>query len=555
MLARVLKVGRRLLVLGCAVLVSTSLSAQAVPSVKGKSGETPSPKWEIFAGYSYLSPHGTVMTRTSLHGTPKPFSYVPVYGEMDFSIARFLTGHWGLEINGDIHLENDNPHPGKYEPRNEFSGGSGGVIYRFRNSATTPFVHLLMGAEIADGPHWQLDHWGPVGTVGGGFDCDTSLLKHHLALRLIQADYQYVYEDFDGLNGTNIQAGIAHVNALRLSAGAVFHSAAADSREPLALSCSVNHASVYPGQPVTVTATADHLNPRKSVSYSWSGTGAGGSGATTTVDTYSLAPGIYTVKVQVREDKPSRECLRVLPAQWADCSASFTVKAFDPPVIRCAANPGTIYPDQSSTITATAASPQNRPLKYSYTANGGTINGSGATATYIATGAPTGPMRIFCNVTDDGGLTATATTDLTILPRPVPPVQHTQALCSISFSKDKVRPSRLDNEAKACLDEVTLNLAKQPDAKIVLVGEANAPEKEKSMWQAKRALKNKRIHARDLATERAVNAKDYLVKEKGIDAARIAVATSPAEAQKVENYLVPAGASFATDVQGTTPVK
>ena len=56
------------------------------------------------------------------------------------------------------------------------------------------------------------------------------------------------------------------------------------------------------------------------------------------------------------------------------------------------------------------------------------------------------------------------------------------------------------------------------------------------------------------AAQRAVNAKDYLVTEQGIDASRISVATGTTDGQTVENYLVPAGATFGTDVTGTTPV-
>ena len=44
------------------------------------------------------------------------------------------------------------------------------------------------------------------------------------------------------------------------------------------------------------------------------------------------------------------------------------------------------------------------------------------------------------------------------------------------------------------------------------------------------------------------------MKEKGVDPSRISVATSATDGQKVEDYLVPAGANFSSDVQGTTPV-
>jgi hypothetical protein len=137
----------------------------------------------------------------------------------------------------------------------------------------------------------------------------------------------------------------------------------------------------------------------------------------------------------------------------------------------------------------------------------------------------------------------------------VAPVPHTEALCSITFEKDKRRPARVDNEAKACLDEVALDLQKQSDAKAVVVGNANAKEKAKTAKEEAAAAKRK--HAKpveDLAVQRAVNTKDYLVTEKGIDASRISVSTGTTDGQKVEDYLVPAGANFSTDVAGTTEV-
>ena len=56
------------------------------------------------------------------------------------------------------------------------------------------------------------------------------------------------------------------------------------------------------------------------------------------------------------------------------------------------------------------------------------------------------------------------------------------------------------------------------------------------------------------AAQRGVNAKDYLVTEQGIDASRISVATGSTEGQTVEDYLVPAGATFSADVTGTAAV-
>ncbi len=155
---------------------------------------------------------------------------------------------------------------------------------------------------------------------------------------------------------------------------------------PVTLACSASPESIFPGDPVTVTATAGSLDPKMNAIYSWSGTGASGNGTTTSIATTTLDAGSYTVKGSVKEGKPGKEGLK--PGQTADCSASFTVKAFEPPTISCSANPTTIKPGESSTITCVGMSPQNRRLTYSYTATGGSVTGSGTTAEFSSVGAP-----------------------------------------------------------------------------------------------------------------------------------------------------------------------
>ncbi len=324
---------------------------------------------------------------------------------------------------------------------------------------------------------------------------------------------------------------------------------------PITLSANAAPPAVFPGEPVTVTATPGSVSTKKNnnVIYSWSGTGASGNGPSTTVQTNSLDPGKYSVTAEVKEGKKGKEGLK--PGQSAQATADFTVKPFEPPTISCSVNPTTIKPGDSATVTSTGMSPQNRPLTYSYTATGGTISGDGTTATYNSAGAPTGAVGITCNVSDDKSHTASASTNLTIVaPPPPPPPPHTSTLCSISFATDKRRPTRVNNESKACLDEVALDLQRQADAKVVIVGEANAKESALTTKQEAYAEKHKRARVTRFAAQRAVNAKNYLVTEKGIDASRISVATGTTDAQSAENYLVPAGATFSTDVTGTSPV-
>jgi hypothetical protein len=375
--------------------------------------------------------------------------------------------------------------------------------------------------------------------AGGGFNLP---IAKRIDLRLIEADY--IMTKLPNASD-DIQSD------LRLSAGLVFR-LGVSAPAPVTLACAASPSSVFPGDPVSVTATAGSLDPKQNVLYSWSGAGVTGTGGNASVATGSLAPGLYTVKCGVKEGKPGKEGLK--PWQVADASASFTVKAFEPPTVSCSANPTTIKPGETATVSASGMSPQSRPLTYSYAATAGSVSGSGASATFNSTGAPTGAAGITCSVSDDKGQVATANTSVTIVAPYVAPIPHTQALCSIAFDKDKKRPSRVDNEAKACLDQVALDLQRQPDAKVVVVASSDAKEKEATAKQAKRALKNKHVKVVDQAAERAVNAKEYLVTEKGIDASRVSVATSATDGQKAEDYLVPSGATFSSDVSSTTPV-
>jgi hypothetical protein len=323
---------------------------------------------------------------------------------------------------------------------------------------------------------------------------------------------------------------------------------------PITLSCNASAPTVYPGDPLSVTATVGSVDTNKNtnVIYSWSGEGVTGNGTSATVNTAPLAPGSYTVKADVKEGKKGKEGLK--PGQSAECSSDYSVKAFDPPTITCSASPSTIKPGDSATVTAVGVSPQNRPLSYSYTASAGTVTGSGTTAEYSSAGAPTGTVGITCNVSDDKGHSVSSSTSLTITAPYVPPPPKTQALCSTSFSNDPKRPTRVDNEAKACLDQVALDLKQQADAKAVVVGESTADENAKTAKEQKYAAKHKHATVDEFAAQRAVNAKDYLVTEQGIDGSRISVATGTTDGQTEENYLVPSGATFSNDVTGTTPV-
>jgi len=556
MSARVLRSASRVVALASVALLSVAMVAQAPAKAKAVAGDNPS-RWDIFAGYSYLAPRGTVNTQFA-NGTPVSANYDAVNVGGVASVAYYFNryvgvqGEWGFHEWGTqsnaANLAAPGANVGTEGNDDGFMSFAGGMVVRYPDGNITPFAHALVGTDEVNGPFFEPNKWGPQLTVGGGIDYETPFFNHHLAIRLFQADYQYIHDDW----GPGPFAGRANINAARLSTGIVIHAGTIEPPPPITLACSVAPTEVFPGDPVTATATAGSILPKMNVLYSWSGGGASGTATTTTIATATMDPGTYTVKGEVKEGKPGKEGLK--PGQTADCSATYTVKAFEPPTISCSVDPTTIKPGDSATVTSTGMSPQNRPLTYSYTATGGTIAGSGTTAQYASTGAPTGAVGITCNVADDKGHTATASTSLTIVEPPAPPAPKTSALCSISFATDKKRPTRVDNEAKACLDEVALDLQRQADAKAVVVGESTDTERAMTTKQEAYAAKHKKAVVEQFAAQRGVNAKDYLVTEKGIDASRVSVATGSTDGQTVEDYLVPAGATFSSDVAGTTPV-
>jgi outer membrane protein OmpA-like peptidoglycan-associated protein len=510
-----------------ATLAATGAYAQDKPAAKPPVQDSPS-RWDIFAGYSYLAPHGTVQVEQP-DGTIEPVQYKAVNVGGLFSGAYYFNKYVGAQIEVGEHEY----HPSGSTANNDgFVTASAGLIFRAPTHDITPFVHGLVGGAYVGGPEHEPNTWGPVLTVGGGMDYNTPLLHGKLAIRLFQADYEYIHADF----GPVVYGGRANINAARLSGGLVLHLGSIAPPPPVTFACSANPMSVYPGEPVTITGTADMLNPKLKAVYTWTGNGATGSGTTATVATASLAPGSYTVKGNVSEGTK--------PWQTADCSANFTVKAFEPPTVSCSANPSTIKPGDTSAISATGVSPQNRPLTYSYSATAGSVSGTGTSATYSSAGAPAGTSTVTCTVTDDKGQTASATTSVTIEAPQAPVIPQVSALCSITFDKDKLRPARVDNEAKACLDDIALTLKSKSDATAAIVGSADAAEKMPS--------KHKHAKMEDLAAQRAVNTKDYLVTEGGIDASRITVYTGTGDSKKVEDYLIPSGATFS--VAGATPV-
>jgi hypothetical protein len=527
----------RFLMAACAVSALTAgLQAQTAPS----SGQNPS-RIDLFAGYSYFGGHGSVQ--------PAGVTYSAVNEGMIASGAYYFSKFVGGEI---VAIANPNgKNDGLY-------AGYAGPIFRLPLQNFTLFAHGLAGGIRIGGPNSDVlstyEHepytWGSGLMAGGGMDYDLPFFHHKIGLRLFEADYRYTHVAF-GPSATiptpGVLGGTGNLSSPELSSGLLYHIGNILPPPPVTYSCAVTAptGTIYPGDVVTVTGTATNLLPKKDATYSWTSDGGTPSGttSTTSIDTKSLSAGTYTVKGHVSQGPK--------PGQSADCSVPFTVTAFGPPSVTCSANPTTLNSGDPSVITAAGSSPQNRPLTYSYSATSGSISGNTGSATLSTTGVPPGTtITVTCNVVDDKGQTASQTATVKLNNPPPPPAPVTKPLCTITFDKDKKRPTRVDNEAKACLDDIAVTAKSDPTAKLAITGNSEPvkvigkPTPKKKETAEKETLKK--------AEERAVNTKEYLVVDQGLDASRISVYTGTAGTNSASTTIIPAGATL--DLTGLTPV-
>jgi hypothetical protein len=481
--------------------------------------ETP-PKFDLFAGYQWLNPGGNIPDGTDANGNVLPFKLPSM--PAGFGLAGAYNFHPNFALEGDF--------GGNYKSGNDFQTYSIGPRAMYRGEGINMFVHTLIGLNHLNTASFG-GHNGIGAILGGGIDLK---IVRHVDFRLIEADYQWARQNFAHQVGAN-QPDLRRPSyqGVRLRTGVVMEFGGGPVAPPAA-SCSVDHAEVMQGEPITATASASNFNPKHTLNYAWSGNGGAVSGKdnTATIDTKGVAGGNYTVTSTVTDPKMKKN-------NEATCSASYTVKEppKNPPTMTCSADPASAQAGTPVTVTCTCTSPDGVPVSVSgWTSSGGTVSGNGNVATLNTTGASAGPITVSATCTDSRGLTANASAQSTVeVPPPPPPKSSKLSQCDFP---NKVKPWRVDNTCKAILDDVALRMQQEPDSKLVIVGNADPAEKRKN-----------------LAGERAVDSKAYLSggeAKQSIDASRIETRTGNAGTKTAEYWIVPAGATF--DTTGTEPV-
>jgi len=208
------------------------------------------------------------------------------------------------------------------------------------------------------------------------------------------------------------------------------------------------------------------------------------------------------------------------------------------PTVSCEIEKTTLRPGESTRVRAIASDADGDALTYSWSATAGRIVGTGATVNFESTGmTPPASATIRVQVSDGRGMDAEATCPVRM---EAVEVRRAEAISCTAGGFPR-NLARLNNVDKACLDDVATRLSGDPRSRVIVVGHADAGERMPEV----------------LARRRAEAVRDYLVRERGVDTARITVrsaaATKPldtgtdaaarARNRRVEIWFVPEGAT------------
>ena len=485
----------------------------------------PTSKLDIFGGYSYWKPSGMLSNGNSFQAIDDGFDVAATY---------FFTRKFGATFDFGDHPESSNDGAATF---------LGGVTYREPLRGFTPFAHVLGGEAHFTGANvptigtssffYNPAKYGPVFSFGGGLDYEPAWKHHRLGVRVLEADYQHLNADFGPIGPTS-GGGDAKLNVLRLSAGVVAHFGNQTPEPYIGYSCSTAPGIVYPGEPVVVTGVVAGADPRKPLRFSWASVAGkiAAKGNVATIDTTHLAAGTYMVEGRVTQGPAAN--------QEASCRDGFVIRQYPLPSVKCTASPERVSIGQLATIHAEGTEPGPYTLAYTFKTTMGDLQPNGSdSATLQTSGQQEGAARVTCTVTDEAGRTASDMAIVIFDEPTLPPHPKSKQLCSISFARDKKRPTRVDNEAKACLDDIALGLEHSIDSKLVIIGETDLCQ----------------VNGDIRAGQRAVNTADYLIKEKSIDPSRIELRLGHTAVDQVDNFQVPAGAIFTDDVPLTVPAE
>ena len=332
------------LLLAGTLLLPSCLHSQALRSAT----ENPDSRVDIFAGYSYFHPINSGINRYQYQDISSPNVTASVTGYFNRFVGVQIEGAYASAQGVFIPCSTGNGICYTHDAK-RYTAQAGPVL-RLPLGRFIPFVHALGGGVRENGPAYQSLKWGWGVTGGAGIDYVLPFFHDRFAVRPIQADFQYSQVVYGPLilPAGNV-GGFGEVDALKLSGGLVARFGTPAEKHAAMLGCTTQPANVFPGEPVVANGSVLYLNPKRKPFYTWTSTGGRitPNDSSATIDTTGMAPGDYTVAGHVATGKGARE--------QANCTAPFSVKAFEPPTISCAARPAPPSPPAPRSISAPPA--------------------------------------------------------------------------------------------------------------------------------------------------------------------------------------------------------
>jgi len=368
-----------------------------------------------------------------------------------------------------------------------------------------PFAEFLLGGAHAGPPMTgNASQSAFAVAAGGGVDI---VLTKNIAWRFAQIDY--LMTNFSGAS----LGGNARQDNLRLGTGVVVRFGLPKEappppvNQPPVAACSASPTSVFAGSSDTVAIHVNASDPDNDpLTYTYTATSGtvDGTGPDVRWKSTGVSEGTYTVTSQVSDGKGGT----------ASCATDIKVEARPnrPPTASLAVERSPILPGEHTGITCTGNDPDNDPLTYSYSATGGQVTGTGASAQFDATGVQAGTYTVKCTVNDGRGGTADASGNVQVNEPPqVHQLELKLALHSIYFPTAQPTVAK-PNGGLLASQAVTLDtlasdfkqyLTYKPDAHLILGGHADS--------------RGGKEYNQLLSERRVARAKSYLI-EKGVPA-------------------------------------
>ena len=267
--------------------------------------------------------------------------------------------------------------------------------------------------------------------------------------------------------------------------------------DTVAANCALNEKQIEQGSEVRLRAKVEASDSRgHPLTYSWSANGGRllGEGPEVEVDASELNPGVYGVLARVQDAH----------GQAASCVAHFQVVSPQNVVtLSCASDPATVEPGTTVLLKAEAADRLGHVLRYRWIANGGKIQGEGATVHLDTTGLIPGLYTVTGRV-EDGWSAADCVLPVKVeVPPPPPPTPEPVNVAQIVFVKNQ---PEFESTAQEQLQRVLSRLQAEPGGHISIEAYAGPEE----------------TNPESLAAARAEQVKRYLI-ENGVEESRIQV--------------------------------